>query len=95
MRTLTPKHIFLAALLASFGKFFFHSSYLEVILIVSFSCFYFLEEFKVYQKLGQKNKEEVDALRLEINKVLDNQRHINDKVNEVRSAASVGRAMAR
>lgn len=89
---LAIKHLFLACSIAAFIKFFFTSSYLDVILVAAFCGCYFMEEFKAYQVSADQARKDIIEIRTAVNNVLANNKVMHDRINEVRSASSISKA---
>ena len=92
MPKLHIKHLFLTCSIAAFTKFFFTSSYLDVILVAAFCVCYFMEEFKAYQITADQAKKDILEIRTTVNNVLSNNKVLHDRINEVRSASSISKA---
>lgn len=91
---LSIKHLFLICIITAFIKFFFTSNYLDVLLIVAFCVCYFIEEFKLYQMLQTESSKDVAEMKVTVNKILDGNRVLSDRINEVRSASSISKAFS-
>jgi hypothetical protein len=92
LRTLTIKHLFLSCSTAAFIKFFFTNNYLDVLLVAAFAVCYFTEEFKLYQKTLLQTTKDMEEIKIAVNRVMDSNRGLSDRINEVRSASNISKA---
>lgn len=93
MEKLTIKHLFLLCSIACFVKNSIHSNYLDVILCITFVSCYFLEQFRAYQILATQNNKEMSEMRLDLARTRDNQKILGDRINELRSANGIVKAL--